>query len=173
MRTSTFQTPAPSFQRSLSMSQPPASSSMPTPPTRASSSNFKVIFENAFKAYQRKAKQDLTVIPLFSQLQACDSPAAILTLLQDQVVQFVQSRSGDERLKRWLGPSINVLYAYSETLGAGVGLVRVNPSVVDITLTYPTGFLSCKCNFCWCWCPPLGKFPRLYTRAGSCDIRGS
>ena len=149
VRTSTFQTPAPSFQRSLSMSQPPASSSMPTPPARASFSNFKVIFENAFKAYQRKAKQDLTVIPLFSQLQACDSPAAILTILQDQVDQFIQSRSGDERLKRWLGPSINVLYAYSETLGAGVGLVRVNPSVVDIPLTYPIGFLSCKCNFCW------------------------
>jgi hypothetical protein len=47
-------------------------------------------------------------------------------MLQDQVHQFENSRGGDERLWRWLKPTINVLYAFSATLGQGVGLVRVN-----------------------------------------------
>ena len=139
------------------MCNPPASISTPTHPTRPSSSDFKVIFEKAFEAYRKQTKQDLTAIPLFSQLQACDSPAAILTILQGQVDQFIQSRSGDERLKRWLSPTINVLYAFSATIGAGVGLVNVNLSVGDILPTYSTGFLSGKCDICWCRCPPFGQ----------------
>ncbi|KAF8270933.1 hypothetical protein EI94DRAFT_1784474 [Lactarius quietus] len=106
------------------MSQSTASSSMSKIPlTTASSSNFKAIFDKALKAYQKTTKQDLTVHPLASQLQGCDSPAAILTILQNQVDQFIQSRTGDERLKNWLNPTIAVLYAFSATLSAGVGLV--------------------------------------------------
>jgi len=101
------------------MSQSPASSSKPA----SSSSTFKVIFDKALKAYKIKTKQDLIVHPLASQLQACSSPTTILTLLQDQVHQFEQSRSSDERLRRWLNPTINVLYTFSATLGQGIGLV--------------------------------------------------
>ena len=126
--------PPPSYQHSPNTRQPPASNSMFTPPTRASPSNFKPFFDKAFEAYRKKVKQDLTAIPLFSQLQACDSPAAILIILQGQVGQFIQSRSGDERLKRWISPTINVLYAFSAVLGEGVGSVDVNPSVGDIPL---------------------------------------
>ncbi|KAH9002425.1 hypothetical protein EDB86DRAFT_307172 [Lactarius hatsudake] len=102
------------------MSQFLASNSMSK---TASSSNFKVVFEKALEAYQKTTKQDITVHPLASQLQACDSPAAILTILQDQVDQFIQSRSSDERLRSWLNPTISVLCAFSATLGEGVGLV--------------------------------------------------
>ncbi|KAH9002471.1 hypothetical protein EDB86DRAFT_3241984, partial [Lactarius hatsudake] len=107
----------PSHQHPLNMSRSLASSSMPT------SSNFKDIFEKALKAYQKKTKQDLVAHPLTNQLQACDSPAAILTILQGQVDQFMQSQSGREKLKSWLNPTISVLYAFSATLGEGVGLV--------------------------------------------------
>ncbi len=136
MLTTAFQTShPPSYQHSLNMSQSPASSSISkTPPTTASSSNFRVIFEKALKAYEKTTKQDLTVHPLTSQLQACNSPAAILTILQGQVDQFIQSRSGDERLKNWLNPTISVLYAFSATLGEGVGLVNVNLSLGGIAL---------------------------------------
>ncbi|KAH9023811.1 hypothetical protein EDB84DRAFT_1440875 [Lactarius hengduanensis] len=82
-----------------------------------------LIFEKALNVYKIKTKQDLATHPLASQLKACNSPAAILTILQDQVHQFEQSRSADERLQRWLNPTINVLYAFSATLGEGVGLV--------------------------------------------------
>ena len=93
------------------------------PATTAPPSNFNVIFEQALNAYKIKTKQDLITHPLANQLQVCDSPAAILTVLQDQVHQFEQSRSGDERLRRWLNPTINVLYAFSEAIGLGVGVV--------------------------------------------------
>jgi hypothetical protein len=94
-----------------------------TPTLTASPSNFEVIFEKALKAYKKTTKQDRTVHPIFTQLQACNSPAAICTILQDQIDQFIQSRSGDGRLKNWLNPTINVLYAFSATLAGGVGVV--------------------------------------------------
>ena len=116
------------WKRYPNMSQSPASSSK----TTASSSNFNSIFEKALKAYKAKTKQDLIAHPLATQLRACNSPAAILTALQDQVHQFEQSRSTDERLRRWLDPTINVLYTFSGILSQGVSLVRVNrhPKVI-------------------------------------------
>jgi hypothetical protein len=117
-----------------SCSMNPSLPSNSTLPATASSCNFKVIFEKALTAYKNTTQQDRTVNPLFIQLQACDSPAAIQTILQDQVNQLIRSRSGDERLKNWLDPTINVLYAFSGTLGEGVGLVNVDPSVEGIAL---------------------------------------
>ncbi|KAI9443856.1 hypothetical protein H4582DRAFT_1042492 [Lactarius indigo] len=106
----------------MSQSSAPSSSSK-TPAATVSSSNFKVVFEKALKEYKKKTKHDLTTHPLANQLQPCDSPAAILTMLQEQVGQFEQSRCADERLHKWLDPTINVLYAFSQTLGEGIGLV--------------------------------------------------
>ncbi|KAI9443877.1 hypothetical protein H4582DRAFT_1807187, partial [Lactarius indigo] len=103
----------------MSRSTAPSSSSK-TPATTPSSSNFKLIFEKAIKEYNKKTKRDLTAHPIATQLQPCDSPAAILTILQEQVDQFKQSRTADERLHKWLNPTINVLYAFSQTLGEGI-----------------------------------------------------
>jgi hypothetical protein len=123
----------PHYHHPLDMSQSPASSSLPrTPVATETSSNFKVIFEQALKAYTKKTKQDLTAHPLATQLQECDSPAAIVTILQGQIDQFRQSQSGDERLQKWLNPTINVLYSFSATLGTGVGMVNINRSVGDL-----------------------------------------
>ena len=88
-----------------------------------SSSNFESIFKTSLEAYQKKTKNDLLVHPLATQLQACKSPTDILAILQDKVNEFDESRSANERLSRWLSPTINVLYAFSATLGQGVGLV--------------------------------------------------
>ena len=98
------------------MSQAPSSSTTSSP-------NFQPIFNAALKAYKKKTKKDLLVHPLAAQLQACNSPNDILVVLQDKVKEFDESRSADERLSRWLSPTINVLYAFSATLGQGVGLV--------------------------------------------------
>jgi hypothetical protein len=97
------------------MSQVPSSST--------SSSNFQFIFDAALKAYEKKTKRDLLAHPLAAQLQACKSPSDIIVVLQDKVKEFDESRSAGERLSRWLNPTINVLYAFSATLGGGVGLV--------------------------------------------------
>ncbi|KAH8978856.1 hypothetical protein EDB92DRAFT_373101 [Lactarius akahatsu] len=108
----------------MNLSRLHASSSMPQSlATTASPSSFKLIFEKALEAYKKKTKKNLITHPLGSQLQACDSAADILKILQNQVDQLEQSRSGDERLQRWIDPTIKVLYAFSATLGEGVGLV--------------------------------------------------
>jgi len=104
-----------------------AQNSQTTPPT--DSYNFKVIFEAALEAYKKKTKQSLQGHALLTRLESCDSPAAILDLLRGQV-----NPNADERLKKWLNPTINVLYAFSATLGEGVGLVNINESVGDLAL---------------------------------------
>jgi hypothetical protein len=156
----------------MSQPPPPTSSSSKTPTTTASSSDFKGIFEKALKAYNKKTKQDLTAHPLSTQLQGCDSPAAILNILQDQVDQFKQSRSGDERLQRWLNPTINVLYAFSETLGEGISLVNMNRSVDDLALI-PTRQVFSPAKVIFAGAGVLLLVGLLFTREGSCDIAGS
>jgi hypothetical protein len=95
----------------------------------ASSWNFQLIINNALDAYKKRTKNDLLAHPLAPQLQACDSPGAILAVLQQQVQGLDQSRS-DDRWTKWLDPTINVLFAFSSTLGAGVGLVRSRHALI-------------------------------------------
>ncbi|KAH9041225.1 hypothetical protein EDB85DRAFT_2271968, partial [Lactarius pseudohatsudake] len=94
-----------------------------TPSTASSSSNFQTIFSASMKEYEKKTKKDLLLHPLMAQLQTCDSPTDILAVLRTQVQQFEQSTSGDDKLTKWLIPTVNVLYAFSGALGEGVGLV--------------------------------------------------
>ena len=92
----------------------------------SSSPNFQSIFNASLQAYDNKTKNKLLDHPLTAQLQPCDSPNAVLTVLQDLVQQFDQRRTSDERLNNWLDPTVNVLYAFSATLGEGVGLVSLS-----------------------------------------------
>ncbi|KAI0268041.1 hypothetical protein BGY98DRAFT_355133 [Russula aff. rugulosa BPL654] len=94
-----------------------------TLPTSTSSSNFQLVFNNALKAYERRTKKDLLAHPLAAQLQYCDTHSSILIVLQQQVQELNQSQSSDERLTKWLDPTVKVLYTLSETLGEGVSLV--------------------------------------------------
>ncbi|KAH8986022.1 hypothetical protein EDB92DRAFT_1881218 [Lactarius akahatsu] len=111
------------------MSQPPASSSISQTPAAvlASSSNIESIFETALKSYKKKTKQDLKRHDLFKQFEKCDSPGAILAAFQAD--QLGPSSIGDT-LKEWFVPTVNVLYAFSTTLGEGVGLVFAPAKVV-------------------------------------------
>jgi hypothetical protein len=92
-------------------------------PAASSSSNFQLVINNALKAYEKRTKNDLLAHPLAAQLQTCESPGAILAVLQQQVLELDQSRSADDRWTKWLDPVVSVLYAFSATLGEGVGLV--------------------------------------------------
>ena len=94
-----------------------------THPTSAESPNFQLIFSNALKAYEKHTKNDLLSNPLAAQLQACQSPTSILAVLQEQVQELKTSQTNDERLTKWLDPTVNVLYVFSETIGDCVSLV--------------------------------------------------
>jgi hypothetical protein len=95
----------------------------PTASSSSSSSNFQSVLDAALEAYQKKTKCDPLTHPLAAQLQSCDSPTAVLSVLQDLIQQFDRRRSSDQRLSNWLNPTINVLFAFSSTIGQGVGLV--------------------------------------------------
>ncbi|KAH9175531.1 hypothetical protein EDB89DRAFT_2066444 [Lactarius sanguifluus] len=99
--------------------------------TSTSSSNFRAIFVSALREYEKKTKTDLHTHPLATQLQSCQSSSDILVVLHDKVNEFDQSRSHNERLSSWLGPTINVLYAFSATLGEGVGLIFSPAKVIS------------------------------------------
>jgi hypothetical protein len=96
----------------------------PSTATSSTSTNFETIFTTALNAYNKQTKKDITSHPLSGQLQSCDSPSAILAVLRAQVQAFDNSQSADEKLTKWLDPTVNVLYAFSATLGNGVGPVR-------------------------------------------------
>ncbi|KAH8994125.1 hypothetical protein EDB86DRAFT_1285163 [Lactarius hatsudake] len=101
-----------------SMSQTPAT----IPSSSNQASNIEGIFDAALKSYNKKTKKDIEKHDLFKKLEQCNSPAAILAAFQAD--QFDPSRTGgNDRLKKWLLPTINVLYAFSATLSEGVGLV--------------------------------------------------
>ena len=89
----------------------------------SSSTNFQLIITNALDKYKKRTKNDLITHPLAAQIQSCNSPSAILAVLQQQVQGVGQPRSSDERLSRWLDPTVNVIYVLSSTLAAGVSLV--------------------------------------------------
>ncbi len=89
----------------------------------SSSPNFRPIFEKALEEYKTKTGKDLTAHPLAAEIQGCDSPEAILTVLEGKANELNQSRSSDERLTKWLNPTVNILNALSATLGEGAGLV--------------------------------------------------
>jgi hypothetical protein len=85
-----------------------------------SSSNFQLIINNALTVYEKRTKKDLPAHPFAAQLQTCGTPAAILSILQEQVQGLDR---GDERWSKWLDPTVNVLFAFSTTIGAGVSPV--------------------------------------------------
>jgi hypothetical protein len=94
------------------------------PSTSTSHSNFASIFNAALETYKYKTKKDLVSHPLLPSLQSCLSPEAVLTVLREQIPAFSQSPNGD--VTKWVIPTVNVVYAFSDTLGQGVGPVNIN-----------------------------------------------
>ena len=111
------------------MSQPSASVSGPQPPATTSSSDIGRIFDAALKSYKKKTKKDLKSDDLFKQLEKCDSPEEILAKFQSTHFGDPSQTGSDDGLKRWLIPTLNVLCAFSDTLGEGVSLVIIDTSL--------------------------------------------
>ncbi|KAI9437172.1 hypothetical protein H4582DRAFT_2129604 [Lactarius indigo] len=110
----------------MSQSPAPAPASMPqapvATPSESSPTRIERIFDIALKSYKKKTKNDLKNHDLFKQLETCNSPAAILAVFQ--TTQFDPSKTAsDDRLKKWLVPTVNVLCAFSGTLSEGISLV--------------------------------------------------
>jgi hypothetical protein len=103
-----------------------------TPSPSTSRSNLDSIFNSALQAYKKKTGKDITSHPLANELQSCDSPDAILTVLRRQIPSLDKSQSDHEGFTKYLMPTVNVLYAFSAVFGEGVGLVCIaTPSLLS------------------------------------------
>jgi hypothetical protein len=85
-------------------------------------SGFQSTFSHALRAYKKRTRRDLILHPLAARLQSCDTPDAILAILQEQARAIDQSWNADEKLAMWLDPIVHVLYVLSSE---GVGLVII------------------------------------------------
>ena len=97
-------------------------------------SEFSADLNMALKEYKKKTGKELTTHPLTEEIKGCSSPEAILAILQGKANELNQSQSSDERLTKWLTPTVNVLNALSATLGQGVGTVSHIISLVTLVL---------------------------------------
>ena len=94
------------------------------PSTSASPPNFETIFKVALKEYKKRTKKDIATHSLAAQIESCDSPNAVLTVLETQVQTFDPSPNSNEMWKRLLDPTITVLYAFSGFLSNVTGQVN-------------------------------------------------
>jgi len=139
--------------------------------TTTSSTNFQNLFNTAIGAYKKKTKKDLLTHPLSAKLQQCHSPAAILSVLQELVQQSDQRRCKNERLRSCLNPIVNGLYAFSTTIGEGVGLVGPKlPFPYDPVSDYHlSGVSPSKGSIFWNWRPSLGGLASRSIGMTYCD----
>ena len=144
---------------------------LPVNPTPSSSSNFQAIFSAAVKAYEKRTKKDLLAHPLACQLQTCNTTSSIIAVLQGQVDDLDQARGSDERLTKWLNPTVNVLLTFSTTIGGGVNLVRIKYSLRGLRFHGDhVGFLTSNRDIRRRWCPPPGVYITYVSSQVKLDI---
>ena len=98
------------------------------PSTSTSPPNFETIFKDALKEYAKRTKKDIAAHSLAAEINSCDSPKAVLTVLETQVQKFDPSPSANETWKRLLDPTITVLYAFSGFVSTVTGPVNCETS---------------------------------------------
>ena len=135
------------------------SSSVPGP-SAIQAPNFQSIFNEAVEEYKRKTGKDITTHPLAEEIKGCVSPDAILTVLERKANELNRSQSSDERLTKWLAPTVNVLNALSTTLGQGVG--TVSPSmftqrIITVSENESLGISPYSNHFFWDQYTPCGE----------------
>jgi hypothetical protein len=94
-------------------------------PTTASPSNYRTVVDGpaALEDYRKKTREDLRSHPLRARLESSQSTDAVLAVLREQILGSDQSGSGDDKLTRWLGPTVNALYTFPAAIDANAGLV--------------------------------------------------
>jgi hypothetical protein len=87
-----------------------------------SSSDFQEIIGIALNKYTKRTNKEH---PLTAQLQMCDSPDSLLTVLQKQVQELDQAWGSDKQWTDWIFDSaVRGLVAFATALGVA-GLVRL------------------------------------------------
>lgn len=93
---------------------------------KVSSSDVQSALTAALEAYEQTTKINLLTHPLTARIRSCDSPTAILSVIQDLVQQIDQDDTSDQDWPPDLNSTAKVLYGLIATLGDGVDLVSLN-----------------------------------------------
>jgi hypothetical protein len=94
--------------------------------TTDASINFTAIFEAASNKYKTLTGQDLRTHPLAAELESNNnSPDSVLGVFRKQAQALDKFRSGDDKLMKYLTPIVNIIYTFTTTAGADIGLVRL------------------------------------------------
>ena len=96
--------------------------------TDLSTANFTAIFDAALNEYKTLTKQDLEEHPFAAAFENPNSPDSVMSVFRKQAQAFDKFYKGDDKLMAWLTPIVNILFTFSGTLGAGIGLVSVQSS---------------------------------------------
>jgi hypothetical protein len=147
--------PTPSHNYTYNLRTYPMSTSNQA--SSASASNSTAIFQAAHDEYKKFTGSDLDTHPFASELDSCNSPDGVLNVLQKQAQTCNRSRKGDEKLLEWLNPTVNVLFAFSATLGEGIGLVSpfVLSSLLCLNICF-SAILTREANIYRHRCSPRG-----------------
>ena len=78
----------------------------------------------ALRGYKKKTGNDLLAHQLAAEFQSCDSVDAILDIIQDQAKKFDEFRDSNEKIMKWVGSLVQILYKFS-ALGGRDAKVRI------------------------------------------------
>jgi hypothetical protein len=99
----------------------------------SSHSNFQLIID-ALADYAKLTGIDLSKSPSAEKLKLSNSPQAILILLEEREKAFKEYRDRNRRLINCISPVVEVIHAFSGTLGEAVSLVSNTRYHVNLPL---------------------------------------
>jgi hypothetical protein len=109
-------------------------------------SNLQSILDAADK-YAQQTGINLKDNPFTEKVKDCDSPTAVLLLLQENLKAFKDYRDKDRKFIECVSPVVQFVHAFSGILGEAAGLVSRNLSYRSIcffTLSPPDTVPICK-----------------------------
>jgi hypothetical protein len=90
-------------------------------------SNFQSILD-AVDKYAEQTGINLKENPFADKVKDCDSPSAVLLLLQENVKAFKDYRDNNRKFIECIGPVVQFVHAFSGILGEAAGLVSRDQS---------------------------------------------
>ena len=111
------------FRASLSYCTASNMSSSTPGQSSATPSDFRSILDEALRKYKEKTGNRLFDDPLADKLLRCTSVGTLKAIFQGQA-KALQPKGGNERLMKWIDPTVDVLCRFSDTLGGVAGIVR-------------------------------------------------
>jgi hypothetical protein len=93
----------------------------------AKMSNLQSILD-AVDKYAEQTGINLKENPFVDKVKDCDSPSAVLLLLQDNVKEFKDYRDNNRKFIECISPVVQFVHAFSGILGEAAGLVSHDQS---------------------------------------------